>query len=320
MPSRELDASCEGCPAESERQAASESSRDIEACRDAADPAWIIALLSVYFLAGLPSSFASSRVSSSRPPNLKSLMRDVAWNELRARKDPAHYYENLLKEQTPNGSRTSLQIQTRQGLVSRLIGVNGKPPTQKQCRNNLASLDRIAASPALQQSRLRSQRADMGRRERLFADMPAAFIFQYEGTEKSTGWFRIRYWPNPDFHPHNRVGGVLLGLQGTLWVDPVTKRLARIQGRLNKNVTFGWGILARLDRGGRFVLQQSKIKNGTWQVTTLFVNFQGTILLFKRLNVNMRETFSSYKEMPDSLTVARAVGILKRVPVHCTGP
>jgi hypothetical protein len=247
-------------------------------------------------------------------------MRDVAWNELHARQYPVHYYEVHLTEEEPSSSETTLQIQTRQGMVSRLIDLDGKPPSQKECRNNLDSLARIAASPSLRQTRLRSQQSELSRREQLFGAMPAAFLFQYEGIEKSTGWYRIRFWPNPAFHPRSRVGGVLLGLEGTLWVDPSSKRFARIEGRLDKDVTFGWGILARLDRGGQFTLTQSRIKDGTWQEDTLFVNFRGTILFLKRLDVNVKETFSSYEEVASGLTVAQAVDMLKRVPVHCTGP
>jgi hypothetical protein len=280
----------------------------------------ITVLVSLFLLSGLPSAFPSGLVSLDKPANLQALMRNVAWNELQARKHPAYSYEDRLQQVTPGGSRTTLQIQTRQGLVSRLIEVNGKPPTEKQCRSNLDLLNRIAASPALQNSRLRSQQSEMRRIETLFAEMPQAFLFGYEGKEKTTGLIRIRYWPNPAFHPHSRVGGVLLGLQGTLWVDPSSQRIARIQGSLNKAVTFGWGILARLDRGGRFVLEQSRIPDGTWYESLLSVRFTGTILIFKRLNANVKQIFSSYKPLAPGLTVAQAVDILERVPAHCTRP
>jgi hypothetical protein len=278
-----------------------------------------IALVSIVFSTGIATAFATGPQPFDKPAKLDALMRNVAWNELQARKHPAYGYEDRLKQEMPANTRTSLQIQTQQGLVSRLIDVDGKPPTEKECRGNLALLNRIAGSSALQESRLRSQQTDLRRRATLFAEMPAAFRFQYEGTEKDTGLLRIRYWPSPDFHPHSRVGGVLLGLQGTMWVDPSSQRIARIQGSLNKAVTFGWGILARLDRGGRFVMEQSRLPNGTWYESLLSVKFTGSILIFKRLSVNVTQIFSSYKPLSSDLTVAQAVGILKRFPVQCTG-
>jgi hypothetical protein len=279
-----------------------------------------IALVSVFVFGGGPPGSTSGRSSFGRPAKLQALIRDVIWNELQAREHPRYNYEDRLTEETPDSSRTSLQIQTQQGLVTRLIGVNGKAPSEKQCRGSLDLLNRIAADPALQESRLRSQRSETRRLEMLFAEMPAAFLFQYEGTERTTGWLRIRYWPNPAFHSSNRVAGVLLGLQGTMWIDPSSKRIARIQGSLNKAVTFGWGIIARLQRGGNFVLEQSRLPDGTWHEKLLFVNFTGSILVFKRLNVNLKQTLSAYKQVTGNLTLAHAVDMLRRVPVHCTQP
>jgi hypothetical protein len=283
-------------------------------------PMLAIAAVSLIFFAGVPSALPSSSASLERPASLQAFMRDVAWNELQAQKHPGYSYEDRLKQQTPDGSQKSLQIQTQQGLVSRLVDVDGKPPTEKQCRSNLDLLSRIAANPALQESRLRSQQSDMRRRETLFGEMPTAFLFHYEGTEKTTGLVRIRYSPNPAFHPRNRVDGILMGLQGTMWVDPSGKRIARIQGTLNKSVTFGWGILARLEQGGRFVMEQSRLPDGTWRESLLSVKFTGTILIFKRLDVNITRTFSSYKQMADGLTIEQAADMLKRLPVHCTRP
>lgn len=276
-------------------------------------PPWILAFLCVCFAVWHPSTLASD-ASSPVSINVKSLMRSVAYNELHARRHPAHLYQSVVNQQTPEGSRMSLQIVTYQGAVSRLLKVNGKAPTRKQCDSNLVLLSRIAASPRLQQSRLKSQQSEMRRREQLFESMPTAFLFKYDGTEKSTGFLRISYRPNPQFRPPNRAAGVLAGLEGILWVDPSSQRLARIQGRLNKDVSFGWGILARLYRGGQFVLEQNKLKDGTWQVHSLFVRFQGTILLLKKLNVDMKQTFSSYKEVPEGITLDQAVERLKGVP------
>lgn len=251
--------------------------------------------------------------------DIHRLIRNMAYNELYARAHPARYYRYVQHEETPQGSQTTLQIGTRQGTVGRLIKVNGKPPSVKQCSKGIDQLQRIAASPRLQQSRLRSQQADMKRRESLFAAMPDAFIYHFDGIEKDTGWIRLKYEPNPHFHPTSRAGGVLQGLAGTLWVDPSSQRLVRINGTLVNTVTFGWGILAKLYPGGHFEMKQSRIADGSWQLTSLAVTFQGKILLFKRLHVDMKDTFSSFRAVANNLTVSEAAGLLERVHVHCEG-
>ncbi len=266
--------------------------------------------------AAAPRPAASSEPAPA-PTEVQQLMRNVAWNELQARKHPGHYYEYHFSEETPQGSQTFLQIETGQGMVERLMEVNGRPPSERQCHKSLDSLRRVASQPQLQQSQLRSQQEDLARRAQLFAAMPDAFIFRAEGVEKGTGWLRIAYSPNPQFRPRGRVGGVLVGLQGTLWVDRSAQRLVRIQGRLVRDVTFGWGFLARLDRGGEFVLIQSRLPDGAWHEKVLRVNFQGSILLVKKLDVDMKDTFYGFKDVPDRLTLLEAIHTLESAPVKC---
>ncbi|MGH9446067.1 MAG: hypothetical protein ACRD3O_10105, partial [Terriglobia bacterium] len=143
--------------------------------------ALIIAALCLCLARGVAPALAAGSESGAAPVDVQRLMRNVAWNELHARKDPAHQYEYDFREETPQASKTFLQIKTRQGMVERLINVNGQPPGETRCHKNLNLLNRIASQPQLQQSRLRSQRADMARREQLFAAMPAAFLFRIEG-------------------------------------------------------------------------------------------------------------------------------------------
>ncbi len=244
-------------------------------------------------------------------------MRDVAWNEMQAQLRPEHYYEYLLTEQTPSGEHKTLQIGSPQGTVGLLLFVNGRPPSEKQCHHSRNLLRQIASNKNLQETRLRNQRADEARRAQLFSAMPHAFLYEYSGVEKGTGWLRLRFRPNPNFRPRTRVGGVLPGLQGELWVDPATKRLARIEGRLIHNVTFGWGILARIHSGGRFLLEQARAPDGSWQVACLSVNLEVRVLLFKKLDVDMTNSYASYKPMPESITLNEAISDLEQRETVC---
>ena len=37
---------------------------------------------------------------------------------------------------------------------------------------------------------------------------------------------------------------------GEIWIDPVHQRVVRLEGHLQQDVDFGWGILGRLNKGG----------------------------------------------------------------------
>ncbi|MGH9402637.1 MAG: hypothetical protein ACRD2P_11080 [Terriglobia bacterium] len=234
-------------------------------------------------------------------------------------KNHTRAYKYTHQEITPGSKQTTLEVETPGGMVSRLIEEDGRPPTEKRCRRNLARLDRIASDARLQRSRRNDQQEETARREQLFRALPEAFIFQYGGRDKNTGWVKVNYRPNPAFHPRNRVGGVLTGLAGVMWVDPSSEHLVKIEGRVIKPVTFGWGILAKVNPGGRYRLEQQRLPDGDWKLAALDVHLHGTMLLVKKLNVSMTEIYTSYQEVGGSLTLPAAVEMLKRVRVNCGG-
>ena len=70
---------------------------------------------------------------------------------------------------------------------------------------------------------------------------------------------RMKFRPNPRYEPPSRVEQVLPGMEGTILVDAGKYRIAKIDGTLAREVSFGWGILGHLDRGGRFVVEQGEV-------------------------------------------------------------
>lgn len=279
-------------------------------------------VLAAFYL-GLASSgtLAAWNGRAAQPANdeVEQLVRNAAYNQLQAMRHPAHYYQYRLREETPQGSRTSLQIETREGTVERLVEVNGKPPSESDCDKDLRLLDRIASNPRLQQTRYRNQQQELARREKLIANLPEAFLYRRVGTDKNTGWVVLRFRPNPDFQPSGRVANIMTGLAGTMQVDPSSQRIAKINGRVIKAVSFGWGFLAKIYPGGRFDLEQSRLPDGSWHVSKLSVALHGSELVFKKLNVNMTDILTSFEPVSDHLTVSQAVSMLEKVPVHCQG-
>ncbi len=60
---------------------------------------------------------------------------------------------------------------------------------------------------------------------------------------------------------------VFTGMQGEMLVDETACRLAKIDGTLFKEVNFGWGILGRLYKGGRFFVEQAEVTPSHWDTT-----------------------------------------------------
>jgi hypothetical protein len=101
-------------------------------------------------------------------------------------------------------------------------------------------------------------------------------------------------------------------MQGYVLLDAVRHRIARIDGKLVREVSFGWGILGHLDRGGRFIVQQQEVGDNLWEISSMTLNFTGKILLFKNLNISSTEVFDRFKRVPADLTFAQAFELLKK--------
>lgn len=77
----------------------------------------------------------------------------------------------------PERTETKELIETRDGLVSRLLAVNGKPLTQDQRRREEEKLDRLLTDPKVQRERRKEQQEDQERVLKLVRALPDAFIY-----------------------------------------------------------------------------------------------------------------------------------------------
>ena len=259
----------------------------------------------------VPSIMAQTpQGSQPASPDIGKLIQNMAWNELQASEHPTHYYRFINREVSPDGSRTTDQIATSQGIAELLLAVNGKPPSEKQRAVNNHLLSRLITDARFRQSRLKDQRQDTARRDSVIQNMPKAFIFTFLGRSKD-GLIHLKFRPNPQFQPSSRQALVLEGMAGELWVDPFSQRMVEVDGTLINDVTIGWGFLARLYKGGRFLMEQLEGSDGTWHQKLLSVDFDGAILIFKGLHIHEKIVRCCFERVPSNLTIAEAVQMLR---------
>jgi hypothetical protein len=77
--------------------------------------------------------------------------------------------------------------------------------------------------------------------------MPRAFLYDYDGVEENL--LRVKFRPNPDYSPPTYEARVIHSLAGTILIDSEQKRLAKVSGQFINQVTFGFGLLGRIDSG-----------------------------------------------------------------------
>jgi hypothetical protein len=178
----------------------------------------------------------------------------------------------------------------------------------------------LAGSPEELRKKRQREKDDAERIGRIVRAMPDAFLYEYAGTEPGRDGLgkpgselvRLKFRPNPNYTPPTHTEQVLVGMQGELLIDAHTDRIARIDGTLFKEVGFGWGILGHLDKGGRFLVEQADVGDGSWDVHRMSLAFTGKILLFKRIDIKSTETFRDFHPVPKDLTFAQGVELLKK--------
>ena len=56
-------------------------------------------------------------------------------------------------------------------------------------------------------------------------------------------------------------------MTGELWIDASQERITRLEGHLQQDTTYGWGILGKLDKGGWIVIEQAAAAGLEVQIT-----------------------------------------------------
>ena len=200
-----------------------------------------------------------------------------------------------------------------------IVAQNGRPLSPEQRRDEEARIDRFVREPEELRKKKRQEQEDAERTLRIVRALPDAFLFEYAGEEQSSPrvgrlgdpLVKIKFRPNPKYDPPSRIEEVQTGMQGELLIDPMRNRLAKIDGVLFKSVSFGWGILGRLDKGGHFLVTQQEVDDDDWEISRMKLNFTGKVLLLKSISIQSNEVFGDFKRVP-GMTFAQGVELLKK--------
>jgi hypothetical protein len=267
----------------------------------------------------LGSACFAQMAEAPLPSDPSELVRKAVQNEIKAAQDDQERFLFRSTKTTPKGSVTKIYVETREATAGLVVAYNGKPLTPEQRRAEEARVQRFLNDPDELRKKRNQEREDAERTTRIVRALPDAFLFEYAGEEKPSegggaaghALVKLTFKPNPRYQPPSRVEQVLTGMQGFLLLDAERPRIALIDGTLFRDVSFGWGILGHLDRGGHFQVEQQQIEDDTWEISRMSLKFTGKILLIKNLTIDSTEVFSGFKRVPPNLTFAQALELLR---------
>jgi hypothetical protein len=264
-------------------------------------------------------TMALGRASANTPSSPIELVQRTAENEVRSSNQALKYMFRDRKE-TPHGSQTKLMVETQEAMAGMLVAIDDHPLNTQQREAEIARIQRFIHDPEELRKKHKQEKDDAERIGRIMNALPQAFLYEPDGTEPGspgvgkTGieLVRLKFRPNPHFSPPSHVEQVLTGMQGMMLIDPQRHRIAKIDGTLIKDVSFGWGILGHLDRGGHFLVEQGDVGEDHWEITRMDLSFTGKIMLFKSVSIRSTEVYSDFLPVPPDLTFAQGVELLKK--------
>jgi hypothetical protein len=242
------------------------------------------------------------------------LVRSASKNEMKA-SDVEQYF--MFKDTTEykDHSITKEIVRTKQGGLQTTLLLNGKPLTPDERQKEDAKLTKFANDPDARRKRRESNKEDDQRASLMLSSLPDAFLYTYLGTDRGPNGeqlVHLKFTANPKFQPPNHETAVYQGMEGDMIIDRTAMRIAKIDGTLFKDVDFGWGILGKLNKGGKFRIVQRDVGGGHWEEVEETLNFYGKILLVKSLTIWSSETMTDFRPIPSSLTTAQALDLLHK--------
>lgn len=255
------------------------------------------------------SEQAGQRVSEGRTAPC-GLVREVARTELDALDNDHSLWRYRKHREDKTGEKVIEVYQTTSGEVDRVVAVNGQDLTPNELRLEDERVERLVKHPARMRERQKRQRADAEQLRNLLKDLPDALQFEYDG--RMGNLVKLRFKPNPDFHPSGHAAEALHHMEGFLLVDDREKRIAEMSGQFLSDVKFGGGLLGHLDKGGSFFLKQQAVAPRHWDLSELRIQMSGKAFCFKSIAIQQREIYTDYTLVSSDMSLRQAAELLRR--------
>jgi hypothetical protein len=253
--------------------------------------------------------FDFPKKSQVQLPDLKRLFAELDANQKSIDKLKENYTGRRVVEETEyDGSGKVNKLERREETffyldgeeISTLVARDGKALSDEEQRNeNEKARKKIKQQQERQQRRERKEQEGKNDKEK---DDPGIEIFlrtcqfvnprreRFRGQEVLVFDFE----GNPEYKPKNLAERLVQRLAGVVWVDEKAHDVARLEAYLVKDVKFGGGMLANLQKGTSFVFEQAFLDDQVWLPTYQEVHVGARLMLVKGVKVNEITRYSDY--------------------------
>jgi hypothetical protein len=242
---------------------------------------------------------------------MRSLLRLTADNDLENDKRQRNYTYIEREEQRNldgKGRVKSTEVRTSEVLmiygeqVERLISKDDKPLSTKDAAKEEKKIQKVIdkrehESDKDRQKRLAKEEKDREDGRKFVLEVADAYNFHFLGTEKLEGRdsYVIDAEPRPGFQPKLKHANILPKFRFRAWIDKNDLQWTKLDAVCIDTVSFGL-FLARIHKGTRVVLDQTRVNDEVWLPKRLDVKVDARVALLKNFNLDLDTTYRDYKK------------------------
>ena len=262
---------------------------------------------------------AQGKLSQGQMQNLFRVVADKDMENDKRLRDYTYIEREVQNNLDGKGSKKSTEIKTYEILeiygeqVQRLIEKDDKPLNAKDAAKEEEKIQKIIDKRKNESEEARKKREEKEAKERederkFVHEVADAYTFKLVGTELVGGresWV-IDGEPRPGYEPHMKEAKLLPKFRGRVWVDKDDMQLAKMSVETLDTISFGL-VIARLHKGTRFTLEQTRINDEVWLPKQVNYKFDARVALLKGYNVDGEQTYRDYKKFRTSSKIV-AIG------------
>jgi hypothetical protein len=258
--------------------------------------------------------FDFPKKSQVQRPDLKALFKEIDDNQKAIDRIKENYAGTRTEEETEfesNGSVKKREVTEYSFFyldgeeVSTLVKKDGRPldeteqkKEEEKAQKQIADLQKRQAKKEAKEQKAEEQGKTKD------SDDPGIEVFlracqfvnprreRFRGQEVLVFDFE----PNPEFKAHTLAEKVVQKLAGVIWVDEKAHDVARLEAYFVGDMRFAGGIVANLQKGTSFVMEQAYINDEVWLPTYFEVHVGVRVLLLKGFRMNQVTRYADYKK------------------------
>jgi hypothetical protein len=144
-------------------------------------------------------------------------------------------------------------------------------------------------------------RARVSRRSAV-TDTAEALDFAIDHRERQGGrdLIVVTFAPRPGVEPETREGRLARFFRGKIFVDEAAAEVVRVEATAIDDITYGLGVVARINKGAVVTLVRERVEGDTWLPTSIRLSGEGRAMLIRKLRVDHLIEWFNYRRAPQA--------------------